>query len=623
MSGKSGDSQEITNKTVAALLEEIADLVEIDGTDARKAGSYRRAARTVSGLREDLRAYVEAGRLEELPGIGPAIAAKIRDFYERGSTRLLDELRARIPEGVRALLAVPGLGPRTLGRLYRELNVTSAADLRRVLESGAAARLPGFGERKAQKLLEALQQAGQQGERVPIGQALPLAQALVAELKKMPGVEQAAYAGSLRRGRETVKDIDLVAAARDGEAVAAAFTSLPVVAEVLARGSTRVNVRVEGGLQVDLRVVPPEAFVPALHHFTGSAAHNTRLRARARARGLKINEYGVYRVSPGGEAGEPLAVPDEAALYRHLGLSYIPPELREDRGEIEAAEEGRLPRLVEAGDLRGDLHVHSRWSDGAASIREMAEAARARGYRYLAICDHSRSLRVAHGLEIEDLRAQWREIEELNREYEEAGIPFRVLKGAEVDILKDGRLDFPDEVLAELDIVVASVHSHFRLDRGAMTERLLAAMENPHVDVIGHPTGRRLGFRDPYEVDLDAVIEAAARTGTVLEINASPERLDLGDEAARKAAEHGVMLCIDTDAHAPGQLAQVALGVTVARRAWLEPAHILNALDLPALEAWLRLPKAERARRAPAGREGGPAGAARPGDDPAGGAPAG
>lgn len=616
MSGKPSDTHEITNKTVAALLEEIADLVEIDGTEARKAASYRRAARTVSGLREDLRAYVETGRLEELPGIGPAIAAKIRDFYQRGSTRLLDELRARIPEGVRALLAVPGLGPRTLGRLYRELDVTSAADLRQVLESGAAARLPGFGERKARKLLEALDHAGQQGERVPMGQALPLAQALVMELEKLPGVERAAYAGSLRRGRDTVKDVDLVAAARDGEAVAAAFSRLPVVAEVLARGSTRVTVRVESGLQVDLRVVPPEAFVPALHHFTGSAAHNTRLRARARARGLRINEYGIYRVSSGGEAGEPLAVPDEEALYRHLGLAYIPPELREDRGEIEAAEEGRLPRLVEAGDLRGDLHVHSRWSDGAASIREMAEAARARGYRYLAICDHSRSLRVAHGLEIEDLRAQWREIEELNREYAGAGISFRVLKGAEVDILKDGRPDFPDEVLAELDIVVASVHSHLRLDRAAMTERLLAAMENPHVDVIGHPTGRRLGIRDPYEVDLEAVIDAAARTGTVLEINASPERLDLADEAARQAAERGVMLCINTDAHAPAQLEQIAFGVTVARRAWLEPRHILNTLELPALQAWLRLPKAERAGRVPAvgkagwAESGGPAGGA-------------
>lgn len=602
MSDKSRITVEITNKTIAALLEEIADLVEIDGTDARKAGSYRRAARTVSGLREDLRAYYEGDRLQELPGIGPAIAAKIRDFYQRGSTRLLDELRAKIPEGVRALLAVPGLGPKTIGLLYRELGVTSAAELRRVLESGEAARLPGFGERKAQKLLEALEQAGQRGGRVPIGEALPLAEALVAGLRELPGVERAAWAGSLRRGRDTVKDVDLVAAARDGEAVTAAFAAHPLVRDVLMQGPTRVSARLEGGLHVDLRIVAPEAFVPALHHFTGSAAHNARLRGRARARGLKINEYGVYRLLPDGSE-EPLPVPDEAALYGHLGLAYIPPELREDRGEIEAAEEGRLPRLVEPGDLRGDLHVHSRWSDGAASIREMAEAARARGYRYLAICDHSRSLRVAHGLEIEDLRAQWREIDALNREYAEAGVPFRVLKGSEVDILKDGRLDFPDEVLAELDIVVASVHSHLRMDREAMTERLLAAMENPHVDVIGHPTGRRLGFRDPYEVDLDALLEAAARTGTALEINASPERLDLSDEAARQAAERGVMLCIDTDAHAPGQLGQITFGVTVARRAWLEPRHLLNAMDLAGLEAWLRLPKPERARAAAAGRE--------------------
>ncbi|PZN08233.1 MAG: histidinol-phosphatase, partial [Bacillota bacterium] len=524
---------------------------------------------------------------------------KVRGFFQGGSTRVLDELGARIPEGVRALLAVPGLGPRTLGRLYRELGVTSAADLRRVLESGAAARLPGFGERKARQLLEALEQVERQGDRIPLGYALPVAEALAAELEKLPGVERVAVAGDLRRGRETVAGVELVAAAEDAEGVADAVAALPPVEEVLARDPAKVSVRVEGGLRVELRIVPPDAFVPALHHATGSAAHIARLRQRARQLGLEVDERGIYRRSADGGAEEFLPVPDEAALYRHLGLGYIPPELREDRGEIEAAERGRLPRLVETADLRGDLHVHSRWSDGAASIREMAEAARARGYRYLAICDHSRSLRVAHGLEIEDLRAQWREIEELNRHYAEAGIPFRILRGAEVDILKDGGLDYPDEILAELDIVVASVHSHLRLDRAAMTERLLAAMENPHVDVIGHPTGRRLGIRDAYEVDLDAVIEAASRSGTVLEINASPERLDLGEEAARKAAERGVMLCIDTDAHAPGQLAQVVLGVTVARRAWLEPAHILNALDLPDLEAWLRLPKGERARRGP------------------------
>ena len=602
MTGTTGPGDAITNKTVAALLDEIADLLEIDGTEARKAGAYRRAARTVSALREDLRVYVEEDRLQELPGIGPAIAGKIRDFYDHGTTRLLEELRARVPEGVRALLAIPGLGPRTAGRLYHELGVSSPGELRQALASGAVAALPGFGEARARKLQEALERLGRAAERVPRAVALGVAEQMVADLTRVEGVERVAIAGSLRRGRDTVKDVDLVVAATGGETVAAAVTGHPLVREVELAGPGRVRVRVEGGLPVDLRIVPPAAFVPAWHHFTGSAAHHVRLRGRAHALGLKINEYGVFRAGAGG-GEEPLPVPDEEALYRHLELPYIPPELREDTGEIEAAEAGRLPRLVEEGDLRGDLHVHSRWSDGAASIREMAEAARARGYRYLAICDHSRSLRVAHGLEVADLEAQWAEIDALNREYAEQGVDFRILKGAEVDILKDGRLDYPDEVLARLDVVVASIHSHLQLDRSAMTERLLAAMEHPHVDVIGHPTGRRLGLRDPYPVDLEAVVAAAARTGTALEINASPERLDLPDEWARRAAAAGAWLAVNTDAHAPGQLAQIRFGVTVARRAWLEPRHLINTLERARLEAWLRLPKAERARRAP-GRSG-------------------
>ncbi|HEY8552642.1 MAG TPA: PHP domain-containing protein [Thermaerobacter sp.] len=654
----------MTNKRVAALLEEIADLLEIDGTEARKAGAYRRAARTVSALRDDLRDYLEGDRLQTLPGIGPAIAAKIRDFYASGSTRLLDELRARVPAGVQALLAIPGLGPRTAGRLYHELGIDSVAALRDALEDGRVAALPGFGEARARRLREALAHLEREGRRLTLGEALAAAEALGEELAALPGVTEVLPAGEARRGVEQVEAVELVVLADEPAAAARAVAGWLAGGEGTAagardahgaHGSGRSHAAADGrpapdrrprprsgsegagdattgsrdhgslpvldgvtaaGWPVRVWVAPRAARATALLYATGSTAHWTQLRERARQRGWRLEPGGLWpsaegqpaaqapapgpvpaaggrREAGGGSAGEGTTA-DEAAVYRLLGLAPVPPELREGEGEIAWAEAGRLPELVTVAHLRGDLHVHSRWSDGAASIAEMAAAARARGYRYLAICDHSRSLKVAHGLEIGELEAQWAEIDALNAALAEEGADFRILKGAEVDILKDGRLDYPDEILARLDVVVASVHTHLQLDRQAMTERLLAAVEHPHVDIIAHPTGRRLGLRDPYEVDLEVVIQAATRTGTALEINASPERLDLPATWARRAAEAGAWLVIDTDAHAADQLGQVELGVKVARRAWIGPGQVLNGLAPDALLRWLAAPKGRR-----------------------------
>lgn len=652
----------MTNKRVAALLEEIADLLEIDGTDARKAGAYRRAARTVSALRDDLRDYLEGDRLQTLPGIGPAIAGKIRDFYATGSTRLLDELRRRVPAGVQNLLAIPGLGPRTAARLYHELGIDSPAALRDALDDGRVAALPGLGEARARKLREALDRLDREGPRLTLGEALAAAGVLAEELARLPGVWEVVPAGEVRRGVEQVEAVELLALAEEPAAAAQAVAAwlaggaagndgfggagalggaggagraggTPGAGESRAESALQSESRLPvieaitpAGWPVRVMVAPRAARATALVYATGSAAHWAQLQRRAEARGWRLDPLAIRRGAAGGEAraagvgagagartgaGEDPAPPadpappdGEDALYRLLGLEPIPPELREGRGEVEAAAAGCLPELVAAVHLRGDLHVHSRWSDGAASIAEMAAAARARGYRYLAICDHSRSLKVAHGLEVAELEAQWAEIDALNAALAAEGADFRILKGAEVDILKDGRLDYPDEILARLDVVVASVHTHLQLDRQAMTERLLAAAEHPHVDIVAHPTGRRLGFRDPYDADLEAVIAAAARTGTALEINASAERLDLPAEWARRAAAAGAWLVIDTDAHAPDQLDQVTLGVKVARRAWIGPGQVLNALEPEALRAWLAQPKGRRPKPGPAGGPG-------------------
>ncbi len=566
------------NKQVAAVLREIADLTEILGDDPGKAAAYRRAAHALEGLGRDVADLRREGRLREIPGVGPNLARKIEEILDTGTCAHREKLRAALPPGVLELLSVPGVGPRTAGALYRTLGVAGLEDLERAARSGRLETLPGLGTRRAAAILAGLEQVRQRERRFLTALLLPVAEELAALVARLPGVERVAVAGSLRRRRETAGDVNLVAAAEDPGALLAGLRGLPGVLEAAQAGERTLAAALEGGVRAAVLAVPGRSFACALAWFTGSPAHNERLRRRAAERGYRLTETGLYPLA----GGDPVFPGSEEELYERLGLAWIPPELREDAGEIEAAEAGRLPSLVTEADIRGDLHLHTTWSDGIDTLREMALAARARGYEYIAVSDHTRSLAVARGLTPERLRQQGEEIAALNREL----APFRILRSAEVDILRDGRLDLPDEVLAELDIVTASVHSAFHLGKEEMTARILAAVRNPHVDIIGHLTGRLIGRRPAYEVDLDAILAAARDTGTALELNASPDRLDVCDRHARLARERGVKVAISTDAHAVSSLADMAMGVATARRGWLEPRDVVNTYPLGDLLAW-------------------------------------
>lgn len=576
--------QQASNYQVAWLLEEIGDLLEIKGEDAFKVRAYRRAAQVLRGWAEEVARVAADGRLTEIPGVGKALAAKIEEILATGTCRALERLRQEVPAGLRQMLDIPGVGGRTVGTIWRALGITTLAELEEAARRHRLRTIRGLGAKKEEAILHGIELLRVRLERSPLGLAYPVARELVGYLASLPVVERVEIAGSVRRGRHLVKDVDLVAASPEPARVMDFFVHMPVVDEVVMQGETRSRVRTRFGLAVDLRVVSREEFPCAWQYLTGSADHNVRLRGRARERGLKLNEYGLFAGD-----GQRLPVGEEADIYRQLDLQFIPPELREDRGEIEAAEAGSLPVLLEDGDLLGDLHCHTDWSDGGNSLEEMARAAMARGYRYLGICDHSRSLTVANGLDAERLARQGAEIEVLNRKWEKEGKDFRLLRGIEVDILADGRLDLEDEVLAGLDIVIASVHSGFRQDRETMTARIERALRHPHVDVLGHPTGRLIGRRSEYNVDIRRIFEVAREEGKALEINASPDRLDLSDELAREAAlEWGIPLVINTDAHSAGGLEDMHFGVQVARRAWLGKEHVLNSADPDRLLSFLR-----------------------------------
>lgn len=569
------------NLTVAAIFEEIADLLEIKGENPFKIRAYRRGARAIALLPDDVASLAEKGELQSIEGIGKALAAKVEEWLATGKIAYHEALLAEIPRGLIDVMKVPGIGPKLAKRLYDEIGVASLSDLAQAVQAGRVRQVRGLGPKAEQAIARALAQMEEVRGRTPLGEALELGRSLLEEVRKAPGVIQAELAGSLRRMAETVGDLDIVAAAEESAPVMERFTSMAGVDEVLAKGQTKSSIVVRGGLQVDLRVVPPESFASALHHFTGSKEHHVRLREHAKARGYSLSEYGLKELA----TGRVVHPESEEELYRLLGMPYIPPELREGRDEIEKALAGTLPRLVTGADVRGDLHVHSTWSDGRASLVEIAQAAKSLGYEYVAICDHSKSLRIAGGLTADDLRRQ----KEAIAEAMEAVPGVRLLRGVEVDILADGSLDLDDEILSELDVVVASIHSGLRQDKEQLTRRLLRAIENPHVDIIGHPTGRILGERPAYEVDIDRVLEAAARRRTALEINASPERLDLNDRLARRAAEAGVLLAVNTDAHDTAQLkAFMPFGIGVARRAWLDAENILNTRPLEELLAWLK-----------------------------------
>ncbi len=575
-----GESGNVQNAHIARLFEEIGDLLEIRGENPFRVRAYRRAAESLEALAEDVAAVAERDGLEKIPGIGRDLAGKIQEFLKTGGIAYLEELRREIPAGVVELMGIRGVGPRTAKLLFGQAGVDSVEKLEALARAGTLAGLPGIKAKTEQNILKgiAVWKAGR--ERMPLGRALALADAIVGALQALPGVTRVETAGSLRRMRETVKDIDILVTARDAAPVMRAFVGLPGVAEVLAHGETKSSVRLPEGIQADLRVVEPEAFGAALQYFTGSKAHNIRVRDLAVRKGLKLSEYGVFAAR--GERR--VAGASEEEVYAALGLPWIPPELREDAGEVEAALEGRLPALVDPGHIRGDLHCHTDWSDGRITLEELVCAAKARGYEYVAIADHSRSSTVANGLDARRLEQQLKAIEALRERVK--GIT--ILAGSEVDIRADGTLDFPDELLARLDVVVASVHSRFTQGERAMTDRIVRALRNPHLRILGHATGRLLGERDPYPVDLDAVFAAARDGGVAVEINASPQRLDLKDQHARRAREQGVMLAINTDAHAEPHLDSMRLGVATARRAWLGPEAILNTKSARDLRAWLR-----------------------------------
>jgi DNA polymerase (family 10) len=552
------------NRDVADQLELLADISEILGEESFRVLAYRRAATRIRETPSPVAELALAGRATDLAGVGKTIEQKVVEIVEDGEMHALTKRRQLVPEGVVEFLHVPGVGPKTAARIWTQLGITTLDGLRDAAEEGRLSELSGLGARSEQKILAAL--ADGAGSRAPaedrglLGHALPAVTSVVEELSAHPAAIAVSEAGSVRRRRETVRDLDLIATSSDPPALIAAFCEAPWVAEVAARGDTKATVMGHQGLRFDLRVVPHECYGNVLQHFTGSKDHNVALREEAQRRGLSISEYGVTTV----ETGEVVTHPSEDELYRYLGYQPIPPELREDSGELAAAREGTLPELVELSDLRGEMHAHSTWSsDAKGTIEEMALTAKARGLRFLCLTDHSHYLR-GHRLE-----AQWKEIEEVNRRVK----PFRVLRGIEVNIRADGSLDVPDDVLAELDWVIASLHTSF--DRNP-TERVLGAMESPHVDCIGHLTGRRILKRPGAEIDVERVVERALETGTALEINSQPDRLDMRDTHARLAGEAGVRIPVTTDAHSTGALSYSELGIGLARRAWLTKEQVLN-----------------------------------------------
>lgn len=566
------------NADVAAIFEEIADLLEIENANPFRVRAYRTAARVIGDLNREVSDLLAQGAdLTELPGIGEDLAAKIQEIVTSGTSAMLVKLRKRTPPALIELLKLPGLGPKKVKTLYQELDIHSLDQLARAARDGRIRNLHGFGAKTEAKILEAIAaQAGSAG-RFKLASAAQYAERLKAYLEAAPGVSRVIVAGSFRRCKETVGDLDILVTANRAGPVMERFVSYDEVAEILARGTTRATVLLRCKLQVDVRVVTEESYGAALHYFTGSKSHNIAVRKMGQELGLKINEYGVFR------GRQRIAGETEESVYGAVGLPYIEPELRENRGELEAARGGRLPKLIELGDLRGDLHAHTKATDGHNSLREMAEAAKARGFEYLAVTEHSRRLTVAHGLTPQRLLAQMDEIDRLNAELK--GIT--LLKGIEVDILEDGALDLPDDLLGKLDLVVAAVHSRFDLSREKQTARILKAMDHAHFSILAHPSGRLIEQREPYDVDMTRLIRHAHERGCFLEINAQPERLDLLDIYAQMAKEEGVLLAISSDAHSVRQLDYLRFGVGQARRGWLEKNDVLNTRPLKELRALL------------------------------------
>lgn len=562
------------NQEIAKIFNEIAGLLEIKNDNPFRIRAYRRAALNVEGLTRNVEDLSE-DELLEVPGVGKELAAKIAEYIKTGNIAAHQELKKEIPQIVLDLESVPGLGPKTAMLLHEKLHIKSIDELAKLAEEHKLAGLRGIKGKTEENILKGIGMLRRGQERSPLGKVLPIAQDLVDQLRLKAPLTRIDIAGSLRRWKDTIKDIDILAMSDNPKEVMRVFVHLPHVKEVIMQGPTKSSVVIKEGLQVDLRVVEKESYGAALAYFTGSKEHNIRLREMAVKRGLTINEYGIFRVKDNTKLGGE----KEEDTYKILDLQYVPPEMREDRGEIEAAIEGKLPKLVTVNDIKGDLHVHSKWSDGSHTFEQLAEVAKEHGYSYFALTDHSQGLGVARGLTVERLAEQKREIDTLNKKLKN----IRILHGTEVDIRSDGTLDFHDDVLQTLDIVVASIHSGFKQTKEQLTSRIVAAMKNPYVSIIAHPTGRLIGERDAYEVDMDEILKTAKETGTAMEINAYPLRLDLSDIYAKKAKELRIPIVISTDAHVTTQFNFMSYGVSIARRSWLEKEDIANTLEVKQL----------------------------------------
>ncbi|RJQ14741.1 MAG: DNA polymerase/3'-5' exonuclease PolX [Nitrospiraceae bacterium] len=562
------------NQEVARIFNDIADILEIKGDNPFRIRAYRRAAQNVDGLAKDV-AEISPEELQKIPGIGADLAGKVHEYVETGGMKFYDELKKEVPSGLVNILSVPGLGPKTARLLYDKLHIKDVDDLEKYAKEGKLKGLPGIQAKTEENILKGIAMIRRHTGRFPLGRVLPVAEGILEKLKEKAPVIKLSIAGSLRRWKETIQDIDILATSKDPHKVMDVFVHLPQVKDVIMKGPTKSSIITTEGTQVDLRVVEEASFGAALAYFTGSKEHNIRLREMAVKKGLKINEYGIFDV----KTDRKLGGEHEEDVYQILGMPYIPPEIREDTGEIEAALEGNLPKLIGMKDIKGDLHVHTKSSDGSHDIQELIEAAKARGYEYIAITDHSKGLGVAGGLSVEQVLEQNRKIQALNKKLR----GFKLLSGTEMDIKSDGSPDFPDDVLKRLDIVIASIHSGFRQSKEQITKRIVSAMKNPYVSIIAHPTGRLIGERDAYEVDLEEVLKAAKETGTAIEINAYPLRLDLSDMYVRKAKEMGVALAINTDTHVIYQFDFMTYGIGTARRGWAGKKDVLNTLGYNAL----------------------------------------
>ncbi len=571
------------NEDVAALLREYAELIQITGGDAFRSRNYEKAARSVAGYQADV-SQLDAAALRQIPGVGKSIADKISEFTATGSISALEELRADVPDGVRELTRIPALGPKRALQLYRDLQVTSVSELTDAIKAGKLAEVKGFGDKSEEKLLRGIELLSSADQRVLLNIAAETAAAIVAAISAAPGCLRCAHAGSLRRMRETIGDVDVLAAAADSGPLMETLVALPEVTDVIARGDTKTSVRVGGGLQVDLRVIPLDAWGAALQYFTGSQAHNVRVREIAVRKKLKLSEYGLFDAG----SGELIVSSTEEEVYQRLGMSWIPPTLREDAGEVQAAQRGELPVLVSQADIRGDLHTHTSLTDGVASLADMVATAQGRGYEYYAITDHAPNLTMQR-MTSEKMLAQREQVRELSAQLSAAGgsKAMTLLHGTELNIAPDGTVDWPADFLDGFDICVASVHSHFDQPRPEMTRRFITACENPQVHVIGHPLTRRIGRRPPVDVDLAELFRACARTGTALEVNAHPNRLDLPAAHIRAARDAGVMFAIDSDAHSTAGLDYLRYGVGQAQRGWLTPGDVINTWPLAKLRQFI------------------------------------